>query len=760
MLIFHRILLSLTLGAWLAGAGAQDSLPLPEPLQPAHCGPMEIGAEAGGDGELELEAGQMKREGDRVELSSDVRVRHGALHASADTVVINQEQERASFSSGVRMSGPGVALEAEQAELEYGQNRAEATNARYRLSSGATGQAQKLTRTPDGVLEADGASYSTCALENPAWSLKAENIRIDPNEGQGEARNAVLRVGSVPVMTLPWVGFPVGDARKSGWLMPQIGTSDDLGYSLELPYYFNLAPHYDAVLSARYMGRRGFQIKPSGRYRTHHGAGTVSTEYLSDNESDDDRYLLHWRHNAVRPNGWDYQVNYTNVSDGAYLEDFSSGIHGLSTTRLRQEARVAWRSDNWTVSAAMTGSDPLKGRSEQWDRLPQVRAAGSFRVPSTGLVLSPMLAVDVFRGNLDAVDVFEGDLDARHVEGERYDAGLTISRGFSGAGWQVTSRLQWRHTQYDLDYSNARKKAATNMDEKLDRTPSRTLPIFSIDGRMRFERQLENGALQTLEPQVFYLNRQRRDHAGIPDFDSRRFELDYDALFRGARAAGRDRIGGADLVATGLTTRVIDPVSGYLKLRAQVGRIWYFRSPGGLIKGGEGDNSKSAWAAQVEWRPVPQLQIRSALRYDPGREGNDTTWASHMIGWDGKNDERFQARYIRRAGDVEYIGEPALEQADVQALLPLGQNWQLAARYRYDLREGRDLELLSALEYRGCCMTVGIGAWKVRRESGLPGEEYENRIMLQVRFHGLAGFGEDITARMHRELDGEPAWSH
>lgn len=758
MLISHRILLPLALGTWAAGAGAEDSLPLPEPLQPAHCGPLEIGAETGRDGELELEAGQIKREGDRIELDSDVRVRHGAVRASADTVVIDQEQEHASFSGGVHMSGPGVALEAEQMELEYGQNRAEVTHTRYRLGGGATGQARQLTRNAEGVFEAAEASYSTCALENPTWSLQAETLYIDPNEGQGEARNAVLRVGSVPVMALPWVGFPVGDARKSGWLTPEVGTSDDLGYSLELPYYFNLAPHYDAVLSARYMGRRGFQIRPSARYRTRHGAGTARAEYLSDNESDDDRYLLHWRHSAVRPGGWDYQVNYTNVSDGSYLEYFKSGISGLTTTRLRQEARVAWRSDNWTVSAAMTGSDPLKGRSEQWDRLPQVRAAGSFRMPSSGLVLSPMLAVDVFRG----------DLDALPVEGERYDAGLTVSRRFAGTGWQVTPRLQWRHTQYDLDFSDEVKEAAALSGEKLEGTPTRTLPIFSVDARARFERHLESGALQTLEPQLFYLNRQHRDHSDIPDFDSRRFELDYDALFRGARAAGRDRIGGTDLVATGLTTRVIDPASGHLKLRAQVGRIWYFRSPGSLIKGGEGDDSKSAWAAQMEWRPTPQFQVRSAFRYDPDREGNDITWASHMIGWEGSNDERIQVRHIHRAGNVEYVGnpvlgepgEPELKQADAQALLPLGDNWHLAFRYRYDLHEDRSLELLAALEHRGCCMTVGIGAWKVRRELGLPGEDFESRVMLQVRFHGLAGLGEDITTRMHRELDGEPAWSH
>ena len=755
MLILRRALLLMTLGAWGPGLWAQDSLPLPKPLEPAHCGPMDIGAEAGGDDELELEAGQMKREGDRVELSSDVRMRRGALRASADTVLIDEKQERASLSGEVRMSGPGMTLEAGQAELEYAQDRVEVTDARYRLSGGGTGQARKLTRAADGVLEASEASYSTCALENPAWSLQAETVRIDPNQGQGEARNAVFRLGSMPLMTLPWVGFPVGDARKSGWLTPEFGTSDDLGYSLELPYYLNLAPHYDAVLSTRYMGRRGFQIKPSGRYRTHYGGGAVGAEFLSDNESDNERYLMHWRHSGARPSGWDYQANYTNVSDREYLEDFKSGIHGLSATRLRQEARIAWRSDDWTFSAELQGSDPLKDEIEQWDRMPKIRAQGTFRVPSLGLVLSPSLAVDAFRG----------DMDELHYQGDRYDASLVATRKFAGAGWQVTPRLQWRYTHYEMNYSEEAEKL---LGESVDRSPSRTLPIFSVDARARFERQLENGALQTLEPRLFYFNRQRRDHSDIRVFDSRRMEPDFDTMFRIARAVGPDRVGAADLLAAGLTTRIIDPVSGYLKLRARLGRIWYFRSPGDLIKGGEGDDSKSAWAAEVEVRPVPQLEIRSALRFDPGHEGDNTTWASHMIAWNGASNERFQVRYLRRAGDVEYVGnpileepgEPALEQADVQALLPLGTHWQLAFRYRYDLREGRDLELLSALEYQGCCTTVGIGAWKVRREDGLPGEEYENRVMLQIRFHGLAGFGEDVVSRMHRELDGEPVWSH
>ena len=749
MLIFRRILLSLALVAGVPGAGAQDSLPLPEPLRPEHCGPLEIGAETGKNGELEVETGQVKRENGRVELNSDVRLRHGPWRVHTKSVVAHEDEKHAELSGGVHVSGPGVVMEAERMELDYGRMHAEAENARFRLASGATGQARRLVRSEDGLVEAESVIYTTCALENPDWSLHAETIQIDPEKRQGEARNATLKVGSVPILHLPWIGFPIGGARKSGWLVPEFGTSDSRGYSLELPYYLNLAPHYDAVLSARYMGRRGFQVKPSGRYRTHHGEGGISAEYLSDNKMDEDRYLLHWRHSGVRPNGWDYQVNYTDVSDGEYLSDFKSGISGLSKTRLRQEAHVAYRSADWVFSAELQGSDPLKDEIELWDRIPKIRAKGVFRVPSAGLVLTPTLAVDMFRGNPRKSSDDPGRVG---FQGERYDASLIATRKFAGAGWQVTPRLQWRHTHYNLTYSDDPEH------EGKDRSPSRTLPIFSVDARTRFERRLENGALQTLEPRLFYFNRQRRDHSDIPNFDSRRMDPDFDTMFRIARATGPDRVGPADLLAAGLTTRIIDPVSGYLNLRARVGRIWYLRSPGGFIQGNEGDETKSAWAAEVDLRPTPQLQVQSALRYDPGHEGNNTTWASHMIGWNGANDERFQVRYIRRVEPMGGVEE--VEQSDAHVLFPIGRNWHFAFRYRYDLHEGRDLELLSALEYRGCCMTVGLGASKMRRDNEDPDEEYRSRLLFRIQFHGLTGLGRDVMTNLRRELDGEPVWSY
>ena len=714
--------------AGLLPAAAAAELPAPAPFEPEACG-APAAAPAGGSGELELEADELSRDGDRLRLRGNARLRRGAWRGAAERVAIDAERERAVLEGDARLSGPGARLEAPRAEFDYGTGEAELVDARYRAGN-AAGRAARLVRRADGALRIEDASYTACAPADPAWRLEAEAIEIDPAAGEGEARGAVLHLGGAPVLALPWLAFPVGDARRSGWLTPELGASDGLGYSLALPYYFNLAPHYDLTLTPRYMRRRGPMLEARGRYRTRTGGGELRGGLVDDREADDERHLLHWRHRAQAADGrWDARVRYTHVSDRDYLSDFASGLRGESSTRLRQAARAAWRGADWRAELGVAGSAPLGDHGETWDRLPRARARAELLW--RGLVVAPEYAGDAFRG--DAPEVA--------VEGERHMLGVGVARPVRGAGWELTPRVRFRHTRYRL-------RPAGSGAEIAERSPTRTTRTASLDARARFERRTAAGALHTLEPRLFYLNRPRRDESALPRFDSRAREPDYAALFREDRHAGLDRAPAADQLAAGVVTRLHDPVTGYLKLQAQLGRVWHFRDPD---PEDPGRPAHSAWAGQIDYRPAPAWLLRVGLRHDPGRAGADTPWVSHLLRWRA-GERQAQLRYLRRAGE--------LEQAAAHALLPLGGGWRLAARYRYDLRAERDLELLAALEYRGCCMTVGLGAWKVRRDDPRPGEDSETRVLLQLRLHGLAGFGENPARRLRQELDGLPAWPH
>ena len=91
----------------------------------------------------------------------------------------------------------------------------------------------------------------------------------------------LLRFKDVPIFYTPYIAFPLGDERKSGILFPSFGHSGNNGYQLEVPYYFNLAPNYDATLTPGYLSARGVQLGgefplPDRRART----GQVEANFL------------------------------------------------------------------------------------------------------------------------------------------------------------------------------------------------------------------------------------------------------------------------------------------------------------------------------------------------------------------------------------------------------------------------------------------------------------------------------------------------
>ncbi|MCQ5167731.1 putative LPS assembly protein LptD, partial [Roseburia hominis] len=88
------------------------------------------------------------------------------------------------------------------------------------------------------------------------------------------ATNVTLRVKDIPILYTPYIYFPIDDRRQSGFLPPTIGTSTDTGFTLVTPYYFNLAPNYDATLYPRYMSKRGMLVEGEFLHSTWSGNGT------------------------------------------------------------------------------------------------------------------------------------------------------------------------------------------------------------------------------------------------------------------------------------------------------------------------------------------------------------------------------------------------------------------------------------------------------------------------------------------------------
>ncbi len=159
------------------------------------------------------------------------------------------------------------------------------------------GGAEKLTVNESG-LNLMNASFTTCPGETPVWAIEADEIDLSSEDGWGETHNTVLRVFDTPVLYIPYFTFPLDDRRKSGLLTPNFSSSGRYGLETITPYYWNIAPNYDATITPRYMSKRGLQMIGEFRYLTEQNNGLIAVEYLDKDDEEpsvDSRYLFHWQ---------------------------------------------------------------------------------------------------------------------------------------------------------------------------------------------------------------------------------------------------------------------------------------------------------------------------------------------------------------------------------------------------------------------------------------------------------------------------------
>lgn len=138
--------------------------------------------------------------------------------------------------------------------------------------------AAKATRTDGSVLTLEKSAYTTCAAckdnpdKAPTWQIKAFRVVYNQEKARVEYEDAFFEVFGVPIVYLPYFSHSDPEApRESGFLVPNVGHSSDIGYFAEVPYYFALSPSYDLVVAPMYTENDGPLLKSEWRERTQTG---------------------------------------------------------------------------------------------------------------------------------------------------------------------------------------------------------------------------------------------------------------------------------------------------------------------------------------------------------------------------------------------------------------------------------------------------------------------------------------------------------
>jgi LPS-assembly protein len=684
-------------------------------------------------------------EADSTVFRGNVELSRGDQFLGTDKLTYHSEEGTYVAEGSVRYQDSGMRIVAERAHGDQEADHHVIEDLRYQLIQrrGNGGARQIELEGAQGALI--GSTYSTCAPSQRAWELQAERIDIDTDEGLGVAHNATVRIGKVPVLYVPWIMFPIDDRRRTGLLWPSIRMSSRNGVDWAQPVYLNLAPNYDATLTPRIMTQRGVQLGGEFRWLYSQGHGELYGEWMPDDklpEDEPDRYLAgperglptenrgQFRFKGLHRLGgpWRARADLGWVSDTHYLEDFSHSQYSVSRWNLQSTIGIYGRGRYWDAGLMadhhQLADYTLTERNLRYDRMPR------------GFLHWAQPFGDRFEVGIDAEAVqFRHDI---RDEGSRLDLKPYVAMPLEGNGWFATPRLAWRHTAYQLDDALA-------ADNGGDASPSRSLPIASLDAGLYFDRSFrfrDENWLQTLEPRVYYLNIPYEDQSGLPIFDTRPMSFSWGQLFRDNRYTGPDRQVDANQLTTALTTRLISADDGRERLSASLGQIHYFEDSRVVApRETPVERGESAWVAEMTVSPSDRWNIGATYQWDPKYRRQDlaSVRTRYLIGDTGVVNLGY--RYRR----------DLTEQVDFSFLYPINQNWSAVGRYYYSIEDRKLIESIAGVQWESCCMAVRLIARRYIRERN---GDLDDSLRLEFELKGLGSAGQRSEEILSRAILG------
>lgn len=633
-------------------------------------------------------------------------------------------------------------------------------------SLNAWGQAKTVHRDAQGTYILRQATYATCPPLTRSWSLKARKLILNQKENKGVAKDTLFKVRGLPLLYLPYMSFPLDNARKSGFLSPLIGYNNRNGSDISLPYYLNIAPNLDMTVSPRYLSQRGGMVEGELRYLTSNTHGIIAGGFLPrdkrfraflDNNnlpnSGTDRAAVHWTGRTDFNKNWSATADVHYVSDDYYFQDFGTSLASTTTNQLIRRGSLLYSDQHWSWSTNLVGYQTLNPINQLptakiFERLPQVVLNGNF--PDFLGPLSFRIA--------NEYDYFlDGPIQP---DGNRLTSIPALTMGVSKPVGFFRATAELHASAYRL----------RSLPVGVQRDFDRTIPRYYVDGGLFFERDMHLGRtdyIQTLEPRLFFLYVPFEEQSQIPIFDSSTYVFNYAQLFRTNRFSGWDRIGDANQLTAAITTRMLNGDTGDERFRFSVGTIFYFDDRQVQLCSGLGCTQPptlsgyqdptaevSPIVADTAIGLIPGWSLQGHVAWDPKlRETNNAAAHLHYQS-DPLHIIDIGYSYLVN-GDIDPNGALSpnanndLHQVRVGAAWPLSQEWSILGNWSYNINKDYNLSYYAGLQYDSCCWAFRVLAGRIYTQLDKQFVPlYQNAIYVQFLLRGLGTVGNQNPSQV------------
>ena len=680
----------------------------------------------------------------RARAEGDVIIERNDQTLNADWVDYDQQADVVRAGDSFTLTrGDGQTVRGKELHYDLSHESGRAADAQFAVeheSRRLQGVSAEMEMRDKNHYAMRGVKFNTCNPGDRSWYIQAAELKADRESGIGTARHARLVFGGVPVLYTPWADFPLNGNRKSGLLVPTIKIGSD-GTELELPYYFNLAPNYDATLAPGIITARGATLGGEFRYLQDKYSGSLKAKYLPHDRRSRHRHRyeaefahLH-RFNTDLSGGIDYRQ----VSDDDYYRDFYGRNEIAENVHLNRSAWLDYRRDLFgqpvqmrlSVQRYQTLSDAQGRKQRPYAILPRFSAA--------------------WQKNF-GLGQFNIDTQFTRFEHSELQSG---SRLVIYPSWQWDFSRPWGYVRPKIGV-HATRYWLKGKDGYESRTLSRVLPLTNVDAGLAFERKTTlfgKSYLQTLEPRVFYNYIPAKSQNDLPNFDTSLNGFSYAQLFRENSYSGQDRINASNSLSVGLQSRLIDAATGAERFRAGIGRKYYFRDDNVLLDGSiehgrrwrsdiaafAGGRIGDNWHADLSWHY--NESAKATQRFDIGASYNPEP---------GKV---ISARFKYGAREEIYTGfYGKLKHIDFAAQWPINERLYAIGRFNYSLSPHTPLEQMAGLEYKSACGCWSVSVVGQRYVNGL--NSRKNAFFVTLQLKDLSSLGKDPYEQLRLAIPG------
>ena len=316
--------------------------------------------------DLFLEANEIEGHQDQeFDATGSVRLRKRGVALFADHVHLSMPDQQTTATGNVRLERDGDVMSGAKLFYDFGDDNGSMDDADYRIARlRARGTARRMVAENPDVYHIEKTRFTNCEVGDDDWYMRIDQLDIDRIRDVGVAHNATVVFKGVPILYSPYLDFSLSGRRKSGLLPPTVGSTGKSGLEYTQPFYWNIAPNYDATIAPRVLAKRGVLMGTDFRYLEPDVKGEMRAEYLpEDRQKQESRYGYFWQHAQNFGNGFSGSLDLQGVSDDTYFSDLSDKIAATSQSNLNREGDLfydgGWWSVNTRVQRYQTLQDPL-----------------------------------------------------------------------------------------------------------------------------------------------------------------------------------------------------------------------------------------------------------------------------------------------------------------------------------------------------------------------------------------------------------------